>query len=90
VYSLAVGRSRQVLCSVSAKEVALSVQHGIHDSLSYQSSFHQLPDRCRHGRCGRFYSFSACGWLSDPSRVMREGSVVSVPSLGVSCVCWVP
>ena len=26
------------------------------------------------------------GWLSDPSGVIREGSVVSVPSLGVSCV----
>ena len=33
------GRSRQVLSSVLAKEVALSVQHGVHDSLSYQSSF---------------------------------------------------
>ena len=37
--SLAIGRSRQVLSSVLAKEVALSVQHGVHDSLSYQSSF---------------------------------------------------
>jgi len=39
-----------------------------------------------HGRYGRLYSFSDCGWLSDPSRVIREGSVVSVPLLGVPCV----
>ena len=39
VYSMAIGRSRQVLSSVLAKEVALSVQHGVHDSLSYQGPF---------------------------------------------------
>jgi len=39
VYRMAIGRGRQVLSSVLAKEVALSVQHGIHDSLPYQSSF---------------------------------------------------
>ena len=31
--------SNMVLSSVLAKEVALSVQHGVHDSLSYQSPF---------------------------------------------------
>ena len=39
VYSMAIGRSRQVLSSVLAKEVALSVQHGVHDSLTYQDTF---------------------------------------------------
>jgi len=39
VYSMAIGRSRQVLSSVLAKEVALSVQYGVHDSLSYQGPF---------------------------------------------------
>jgi len=42
VYSMAIGRSRQVLSSVLAKEVALSVQHGVHDSLSYQSPFNNF------------------------------------------------
>ena len=46
----------------------------------------QLPDGFEHGRYGRLYSFSDCGWLSDLSRVIREGSVVSVPLLGVPCV----
>ena len=42
-----------------------------------------------HGRCGRLYSFGDCGWSSDPSRVIREGSVVSVPLLGVPCVSFI-
>jgi hypothetical protein len=40
---------------------------------------HQLPDGFEHGRCGRLYSFGDCGWPSDLSRVIREGSEVSVP-----------
>ena len=47
---------------------------------------HQLPDGFEHGRYGRLYSFSDCGWPSDLSRGIRGGSVVSVPLLGVPCV----
>ena len=63
------------------------MQHGVHDSLSYQSAFTDFQTGVGMDAADDLIASALAGGPVTSSRVMREGSVVSVPSLGVPCVC---